>query len=124
MFVYAWTSYPFLPWIAPAIGLTMVGVGIQVVVSAVADYIEDAYAASAYTGSAISAVAAGENIVAGFLPLAAQSMYTTLGFQWASSLLGFVALVLSLAPVVFVWKGRLFRERSPFMRSEGQGLET
>ena len=46
MFVFAWTSYPFLPWIAPTIGLVMVGFGIQTVVSAVADYIVDCYAAS------------------------------------------------------------------------------
>lgn len=119
MFVYAWTSYPHVPWIAPAIGLGMVGFGIQVVVSAVADYITDAYAVSGYAGSAISAVAFGENIFAGFLPLAAQSMYTRLGFQWASSLLGFLALVLSFAPVIFIWKGREFRRRSPFMLSGG-----
>ncbi|KAK3696509.1 hypothetical protein LTR37_017927 [Vermiconidia calcicola] len=120
MFVYAWTSYPSIHWIAPTIGLTMVGFGIQTVVSAVADYIEDAYAASNYAASAISSVAAGENIVAGFLPLATQSMYVELGFQWASSLLGFIALVLSFAPIVFIWKGRRFRERSPFMLSGGK----
>ncbi|KAI7696906.1 MFS general substrate transporter [Hortaea werneckii] len=120
MFVYAWTSYPYFPWIAPAIGLAMVGCGIQVVVSAVADYITDAYAASDYAGSAIGAVAAGENTVAGLLPLAAASMYTNLGFQWASTLLAFIALVLSFAPVLFIFKGRTFRERSPFMLSGGQ----
>nr|POF23936.1 putative mfs-type transporter [Quercus suber] len=115
MFVYAWTSYPEIPWIAPAIALAMVGFGIQVVVSSVADYITDAYAASDYAGSAISAVAAGENIFAAFLPLAAQSMYGTLGLNWASTLLGFLALVLSFAPILFVWKGMWFRAKSPFM---------
>ncbi|KAK4542672.1 hypothetical protein LTR36_006244 [Oleoguttula mirabilis] len=118
MFVYAWTSYPWLPWIAPAVGLAMVGFGIQVVVSAVADYITDAYAESGYAGSAVSAVAAGENAVAAFLPLAAESMYTTLGYHWASSLLGFLALLLSFAPVVFIWKGRQLRARSPFMQGD------
>ncbi|TKA26634.1 hypothetical protein B0A50_04742 [Salinomyces thailandicus] len=120
MFIYAWTSYPDIPWIAPAIALALVGFGIQVVVSAVADYITDAYAASDYAGSAIGAVAAGENTVAGFLPLAAASMYTNLGFQWASSLLAFIALLLSFAPVLFILKGRWFRERSPFMLSGGR----
>ena len=122
MFVYAWTSYPQIPWIAPAIGLAMVGFGIQVVVSAVADYITDAYAPSDYAGSAVSAVAAGENVVAAFLPLAAQSMYTNLGFQWASTLLGLLALLLSFAPVIFIWKGRQLRARSPFMQAGGQGV--
>jgi MFS family permease len=119
MFVYAWTSYPDFPWIAPAIGLAMVGFGIMTVVTAVADYITDAYAASDYAGSAISAVAFGENNVAAFLPLAAQSMYTNLGFQWASTLLGFLALMLGVAPLVFIWKGKWFREKSPFMQSGG-----
>ena len=54
------------------------------------------------------------------VPLAAQSMYTNLGFQWASTLLAFLALLLGLAPIVFVWKGRWFREKSPFMQSGGE----
>lgn len=120
MFVYGWTSYPHIHWIAPAIGLAMVGAGIQITISAVADYVVDAYAASNYAASAISAVAALENVVAGLLPLATMNMYDTLGFQWASSTLGFVALMLSFIPVVLVWKGRLLRERSPFMLSGGE----
>ncbi|EME85406.1 uncharacterized protein MYCFIDRAFT_42915 [Pseudocercospora fijiensis CIRAD86] len=122
MFVYGWTSYPNLPWIAPAIGLCLVGFGIQVVVGAIADYIVDAYANPEYNyaGSAISAVAAGENLVAGFLPLGSQSMYTNLGFHWASSLLGFLALVLSFVPIVFLFYGRSLRERCTFMQSAGR----
>ncbi|KAF7194360.1 Citrinin biosynthesis cluster MFS transporter mrr1 [Pseudocercospora fuligena] len=122
MFVYGWTSYSNLPWIVPAIGLGLVGFGIQVVVGAIADYIVDAYANPKYNyaGSAISAVAAGENIVAGFLPLASQSMYTNLGFHWASSLLGFLALGLSCVPIVFLFYGRSLRERSTFMQSAGK----
>lgn len=119
MFVYAWTSYPDMPWIAPTIGLAMVGFGIQTVVSAVADYITDAYATSHYAASAVSAVAFGENMTAAFLPLATNKIYAELGFQWASSLLGFLAILLSAAPVVFVWKGRWFREKSPFMQAGG-----
>nr|OQO19463.1 hypothetical protein B0A51_14405 [Rachicladosporium sp. CCFEE 5018] len=117
MFVYAWTSYPTVPWIAPAIGLAMVGFGIQTVVSAVADYILDAYAASGYAASAVSACAAGESLTAAFLPFATNAMYARLGLQWASTLLAFLAIMLSMAPVVFVWKGRTFRERSPFMQA-------
>ena len=120
MFVYGWTSYPYIHWMAPTTGLAMVGFGIQIVVSAVADYIEDAYAASNYAASAISGIAAGENLVAGFLPLATKRMYTQLGYRWASTLLGFIGLVLSFAPVVFIWRGRSFRERSPFMLSGGK----
>lgn len=112
--MYAWTSYPDNPWIAPAIGLCMVGVGIDLVVVAIADYVVDAY--SKYAGSAVAAVVLGENIMSAFLPLAAQSMYANLGFQWASSLLGFLALLLAFAPVVLVIWGRDIRARSPFMK--------
>ena len=61
---------------------------------------------------------------AAFLPLAAQSMYTNLGFHWASTLLAFLALLLGLAPIIFVWKGRWFREKSPFMQSGGEIMKT
>ena len=77
-------------------------------------YITDAY--TKYAGSASAAVCFGENIFAAFLPLASQSLYRRIGFHWASSLLGFLALVLSFAPIVLVWKGRVIREKSPFMR--------
>ncbi|KAK5206631.1 hypothetical protein LTR47_006792 [Exophiala xenobiotica] len=114
MMVYAWTAYPSVPWIAPAIGLVMVGYGIDVVILAIADYVVDAYAK--YAGSAVAAIVLGENLFAAFLPLAAQSMYANLGFHWASSLLGFLALGLSLAPVCILIWGRKLRERSPFMK--------
>lgn len=113
-FWYAWTSSPSLPWILPSIGTAMVGFGIFTVASAVTNYVSDAYAK--YAGSALSAVAFGENMFGAFLPLAAQAMYTNLGFGWASSLLGFMGLGLSVAPVVLLVGGRQIRRRSPFMK--------
>ncbi|KAL4940911.1 hypothetical protein BDV06DRAFT_213112 [Aspergillus oleicola] len=113
MFTYAWTSYPHIPWIAPAISLGMVGAGSVLVVTGVSDYVVDAY--SQYAGSAIGAVATGENIFSAFLPLATMSMYNNLGFQWASTLLAFISFILSLVPTaMFVW-GKKVRARSPFM---------
>ncbi|ESZ92590.1 hypothetical protein SBOR_7007 [Sclerotinia borealis F-4128] len=49
---------------------------------------------------------------------ASPALVTNLGFQfqWASSLLGFVALVLSLAPVLLLLKGKEIRKRSPSMK--------
>lgn len=77
-------------------------------------YVTDAYAK--YAASASAAVCFGENIFTAFLPLAAQSMYTNLEFQWAPPVLAFIALLLSFAPIVLVLKGKRIRERSPFMR--------
>ena len=114
MFVYAWTSYPSLPWIAPTVGLAMVGFGIDIVVIGIADYVVDSY--SKYAGSAVAAVVLGENVFAAFLPLSTTTMYSNLGFQWASTLLGLLALLLSFIPVVIIPFGRRIRAQSPFMK--------
>lgn len=114
MFVYGWTARPGIPWIWSAISLAMVGFGTVVIVTAAADYVVDSYASHA--GSAIAAVVLGENLVAAFLPMASEKMYTNLGFQWASTTLGFASLLLSLAPVVLIIWGPCIRAASPFMR--------
>lgn len=114
LFIYGWTSYDDISFWAPSIGLLLIGFGSVVVMQAIMMYITDAYAK--FAASASAAVCFGENMAAAFLPLASQSMYTNLGFQWASTVLGFLALVLSCAPVVLVWKGRAIRKRSPFMK--------
>ena len=119
LFVYGWTSDANLTYWAPTAGLLLIGFGSVVVMQAIMMYITDSYAR--YAASASAAVCFGENIFAAFLPLASQSMYTRLGFQWASSLLAFLALALSFAPIVLVWKGRVIRERSPFMKEAMSG---
>lgn len=113
LFIYAWTSYPDIHWIAPTMGLGIVGIGIMIVVQAAAIYIMDAY--QIWSGSAVAALASFENLCSAFLPLSAQSMYTNLGFRWASSLLAFVALALSFAPLVLYMKGEKIRKRSKWM---------
>lgn len=114
LFYFAWTSYSSIPWIVPSIALAFVGFGMFCSTAAVTTYVVDAYAK--YAASAVAGIAFLENFMAAFLPLATQSMYRTLGFQWASSLLGYVALVLSCIPLVLLRYGRKIRERSPFMR--------
>lgn len=119
LFWYGWTSYPSLSWWLPIAGLFLISIGSMVVMQAIMMYVTDAYAR--YAASASAAICFGENMFAAFLPLASQSMYTTLGFRWASSLLGFIAFVLSFAPVVLVWKGEEVRNRSPFMKESVYG---
>lgn len=114
LFLYGWTSYASLPWILPSIGLAFVGFGSMTVMQAIMMYITDAY--ERYAASASAAVCFGENLFAAFLPLAASSMYTNLGYQWASSVLAFISLGMSFAPVILILKGREIRKRSPFMK--------
>lgn len=119
LFWYAWASFPHVHWMVPTIGWAFVGFAIMVIITAVDMYITDAY--TKFSGSAIAAVALGENLFAAWLPLATKSMYTTLGFQWASSLLAFVALMLTMAPVVLLWKGEVIRGKSRFIREAKGG---
>lgn len=113
MLLYGWTAYPDDPWIGEAIGLAMVGFGIVLIVLAAADYVVDAY--TTYAGSAVAALVLGEDLVAAFLPLAAQKMYTDMGFQWASTTLGLVSLFLSLAPIALIIWGKRIRAHSAMM---------
>ncbi|EMD94556.1 hypothetical protein COCC4DRAFT_152745 [Bipolaris maydis ATCC 48331] len=117
LFYFAWTSYSSIPWIVPSISLAFVGFGMFCSTAAVTSYVVDAYAK--YAASAIAGIAFLENTMAAFLPLATQDLYRALGFQWASSLLGFVALALSCIPLVLLRYGRSIRARSPFMNQAG-----
>ncbi|KAF7530633.1 hypothetical protein PCG10_000142 [Penicillium crustosum] len=114
MFVYGWTSYTSIHWMAPTVGLAMVGFGTTAVIVGNANYLIDAY--SKYAASALGAVGFVENISIAFLPLAAAAMYTNLGFQWASSLLAFVSLALVVTPFVVLQWGKEIRSYSPFMQ--------
>ncbi|KAK8075405.1 MFS general substrate transporter [Apiospora hydei] len=114
MLVYAWAAYATVHWIVITVGLTMVGLGTTAVVISIANYLIDAY--SKYVASALAAVGLAENLSIAFLPLASSALYTDLGFQWASTLLGLVSLVLVATPFVVIKWGREIRSRSPFMK--------
>ncbi|KAL1643906.1 hypothetical protein SLS58_004580 [Diplodia intermedia] len=114
LFWYGWASQPAVHWLVPTVGIVVVGLGIYSIYLAVVNYLADAY--EKYAASALSAASLGRNTFGAFLPLASQSLFNDLGFQWAGSLLGFVGLALSVAPVLLLVKGEEIRRRSPFMR--------
>lgn len=114
LFMYGWSIFQS-HWAVTALALGMIGLASMIIVNAASIYVTDSY--SGYAASAIAAVAFGENIFAAFLPLAAKPMYLKMGYQWASSLLGFVAILLTLAPMALFWKGRAIREKSAVIRN-------
>lgn len=113
LFMYGWSSQPDVHWIVPAIGVTIVSLGIYSIYMAVVNYLTDAY--EKYAASALSAASLGRNTFGALLPLASYSLFENLGYGWAGSLLGFIGAALTLVPVVLVIKGRQIRARSPFM---------
>ena len=114
MFVYGWAAYPNINWMVVTVGLTMVGFGTTAVVISIANYLIDAY--SKYAASALAAVGLVENTSIAFLPLAASAMYTNLGFNWASTLLGILSLILVSTPFLVIKWGKEIRAHSPFMK--------
>lgn len=86
---------------------------------AVINYLSDSYVQ--FAASALSAASLGRNLFGAFLPLASESLFRNLGYQWAGSLLGFIGAVLSLAPVVLLVYGGRAREGSPFMKEAKGG---
>jgi DHA1 family multidrug resistance protein-like MFS transporter len=76
------------------------------------NYLVDAYlmfAASAIAGNTFLRSLAG-----GCFPLFARQMFDGMGIQWASTLLGCVALVLVPIPFIFYFYGGRIRSRSQY----------
>lgn len=114
MLVYGRIAYPTTHWIAPTIGLAMVGFGTTAVIVGNTDYLVDAY--SKYAASTLGAVSLVEDSFVAFLPPAASSMYRALVFQWASSLLAFLSLALVATPFLVLGMDKEIRSCSPFMK--------
>lgn len=130
LFIYGWTAYYQVHWIAPIIGTVFIGYGaFFVMVSRCSPpranlglgltkgqmpaqlYLVDLF------GSEAAASALGANIllryVSGtFLPLAGPSMYRTLNYGWGNTLLGFLALAFVPAPILFYKYGGRLRAKS------------
>lgn len=97
LFWFGWSSGRS-PWIVPIIGSSFFSIGAFCLFNAVLNYLGDAYpdyVASVLAGNDLMRSAFG----AGF-PLFATAMYNKLGVDWASSLLGFLAL--AFVPIPFL----------------------
>lgn len=69
-----------------------------------------------YSASALAGVILVRNIVGAGFPLFATQMYNKLDYEWASSLLGFIAILLVPIPFIFFYRGEIIRLRSPWAR--------
>ncbi|KAF4158046.1 hypothetical protein CNMCM6936_003680 [Aspergillus lentulus] len=114
LFWFGWTSYRSVHWIVPIIASSFFGAGIYIVILSILNYVVDSY--QTYSASALAGVILVRNVVGAGFPLFASQMYQRLGYEWASSLLGFLAILLVPIPFVFFYMGRAIRLRSPWAR--------
>lgn len=112
LFWLGWSADPQVHWIVPMLAGVPFGMGFMLIFMALLNYITDAY--EVYAASGMAATSCCRSIFGAVLPLAAAPMYKSLGVAWASSLLGFLSLAMSIIPFAFIKYGDRIRENSKF----------
>ncbi|PGH00823.1 hypothetical protein GX51_05600 [Blastomyces parvus] len=96
IFIFAWTIYRDVHWIAPIIGSAVFGMGTILVYSGIFTFLVDAY--PLYAASALAANSFLRSSFGAAFPLFGIQMYNRLGFNWASSLLAFLTVAMAPFP--------------------------
>ncbi|EGY20880.1 polyamine transporter 4 [Verticillium dahliae VdLs.17] len=107
MFWYAWTSSPEVPWPSQVCASILIGCGMYTIFIQCFTYIVDCYTDMA--NSAMAANGAVRSIFGAAFPLFARYMYRNLGVAWATSLLGFLSVIMVPVPVLFWYYGARVR---------------
>jgi hypothetical protein len=114
LFWFGWTADRGVHWASPVVAAVPFAVGNIMVYSSGALYIMDAYG-SMHGASALSANSVLRYAAGGAFPLFTVQMFEGLGVGWASSLLGFVSVVLVPVPWVLYRYGARIRARSRYI---------
>lgn len=114
LFWLGWSARPTTHWIIPMLAGIPYGMGIEIIFMALTSYLSDGY--GTLTASALASAAIMRSTLGALLPLLAQPMYTALGVNWASSLLGFLTLALAVVPFLLLSFGGALRRRSKLCR--------
>jgi DHA1 family multidrug resistance protein-like MFS transporter len=113
LFWFAWTTQgPPLPWIVSILALGLFGISSHIIFISVSDYTIAAY--SIYSASAVGAQSLLREMLSGSVTLFATPLYNNLGYQWASTLLGFIALAMAFVPPILYFFGPRIRAASAF----------
>ncbi|KAJ5203634.1 uncharacterized protein N7498_004513 [Penicillium cinerascens] len=112
-FWFAWTARPPIHWVCPILAGLPFGLGNGLVFIYATNYMAGSY--TVYAASAL----AGNSIVryglAGVLPLAGSKIYSTLGANWAGTMLALIEVILIPIPFVFYKYGHKIRLQSPMI---------
>ena len=90
------------------------GFGYLMIFIAMFNYLNDTY--RQYVAPAHAASSSMRSLFGVCLPFAAPPMYERMGVQWACSSLGFMMLVLSTIPFVFIKYGKKMKNNSPLAK--------
>lgn len=112
LFWFGWTSSPNISWVPQVIAGVPIGMGILVIFMQGLNYIIDVY--MMFANSALAANTVVRSALGGAFPLFATQMYHNLGVDWASSVLGFIAIAMIPIPILFYLYGAKIRAMSRF----------
>ncbi|KAF2198326.1 major facilitator superfamily [Delitschia confertaspora ATCC 74209] len=113
IFWFGWTGYKeSIHWIVPTISGVLIGFGLLSIFLQALNYIVDAYLM--FAASAIAANTFLRSLCGAGFPLFATYMYNGMGIEYASTLLGCIAVALVPVPVWFLLRGGKLREKSKY----------
>lgn len=119
LFIFAWTSLGptyGIPWIAPMIAAILIGIANYAIYMATVDYMIASY--GEYSASATGGNGFARDLLAGIAAFYSAPMFRNipgkLGYEWASTILGVLALVILVPVYIIYWKGPQIRNNSKF----------
>lgn len=113
IFWLGWTGqYESVPWYVAGLSTIAVGVGISLIFMSFLSYLVDTYLM--YSASAFAANTFCRSALAAAFPLFTVQMFTTLGVNWACTLIGFIGLLFLPFPFLFYKYGARIRASSRF----------
>lgn len=116
LFWFAWTSPPQynIHWIVPILATVMFGFSFYTLILMTYTYVEDSY--MHFSASALAGVGLIRNVAGGGFPLFGTQMFENEGYNWAGSILAFLAILLVPIPFILERYGTRLRARSPYAR--------
>ncbi|KAF2719792.1 MFS general substrate transporter [Polychaeton citri CBS 116435] len=112
IFWFAWTALPPVPWIVSILSGIPFGFALVMLFTGISSYLTDCY--DRYGASALAANTMLRCLFGAGFALFANTMYEKMGTPWATSTLGFIALVMGIMPLVFYRYGARLRAASKF----------
>ncbi|KAF9221257.1 MFS general substrate transporter [Gyrodon lividus] len=110
-----WTVQAHTHWIAPDIGIALVGAGTILNFQCIQTYVVDAF--TLHAASALAAVSCLRSLAGFGFPLFAPAMYSALGFGKGDTILAVIAIVIGCpAPWIFWRYGERLRNASRYAR--------
>ncbi|KAK9422854.1 putative MFS general substrate transporter [Seiridium unicorne] len=112
IFWFGWTALPPTAWISSILAGVPFGFALVMLFTGISSYLTDCY--DQYGASALAANTMLRTLFGAGFAIFATDMYEKMGTPWATSTLGFVALAMSIMPLIFYRYGAKLRAASKF----------